>query len=152
MELQDQTTSAILSRYRKVFFMCWCILYPLCVLIQIILCNVAIEEASVLSSPNNCVSVDGGDFVTSDLYLKSHLVFRIETGSRLLAAVNKTGLALLHVENVTDIEVKHFSCFQPCKADCFISAKLYAIYLHLLDYRGWGALRKCRVCYCFIPP
>jgi hypothetical protein len=51
------------------------------------------------------VAVRGGDFITAALYLRSHLLFVIQEGSRLLTAVNETMPALLTGENIEDVEV-----------------------------------------------
>ncbi|CAJ1404561.1 unnamed protein product [Effrenium voratum] len=64
----------------------------------------AIDAAASQPKPR-AVCISGGDFVTSDLYLRSDLRFEISAGARLLAGVNVTGKALIHGENVSNLEL-----------------------------------------------
>lgn len=52
-----------------------------------------------------CVEVSGGDYATGDLYLKSNSQFRIKAGARLLASINHTATALLHIEGASNVTV-----------------------------------------------
>jgi len=68
----------------------------------------AIDTATNLKSTNHtkgCIQISGGDYISSDLFLRSHLVFRIAGGSRLLTAVNHTTIALLHISGVRNVEL-----------------------------------------------
>lgn len=66
----------------------------------------AIDRASSSSDGISCVSIAGGDYVTADLFLKSNIIFRIESDSRLLLAVNQTLSALITIENATNIVIE----------------------------------------------
>jgi polygalacturonase len=64
----------------------------------------AIQAA--IDAPGDCVAVDGGDYVTSDLLLRSNMVFRILQGSRLLTAVNQTVTAVLRVSRARNVTLE----------------------------------------------
>ena len=55
---------------------------------------------------NSCVEIQGGDFATGDLYLRSNTVFRIAGGSRLLSSINNTRTAVVHIENATNVTLE----------------------------------------------
>ncbi len=65
----------------------------------------AIDMASTASNGSRCVLIAGGDYVSSDLYLRSNMVFSINSDARLLLAVNKTISSLISVQNVTNVEI-----------------------------------------------
>lgn len=67
----------------------------------------AIDAAGDVASSGlkQCVLVAGGDYISSDIYLRSNLVFIIESDSRLITAANKTSVGLLLVNNVSNVEI-----------------------------------------------
>jgi len=70
--------------------------------------NTAAIQAAIDTDGAECVAIAGGDFVTSDLVIssKSNFTFRIEFGSRLLTAVNRTTSAVLNVSRVTNVTLE----------------------------------------------
>merc|ERR1712070_700863 len=64
----------------------------------------AIDEAA--ADPCRCVEIIGGDFVTADVYLRSHTTFFVSAGARLLNAVNKTSTSVIHVLNASNVTLQ----------------------------------------------
>lgn len=71
--------------------------------------TLAIQKALDMAGNNitgsSCVRVSGGDFVTADLFMRSNSVLIIESGSRLLTAINKTKKAILLLERVQNATI-----------------------------------------------
>ena len=65
----------------------------------------AIDEASgeATNDEMGCVELIGGDYVSSDIYMKSNIMFRINDDSRLLNAVNVTKRGLLIFDGIKNV-------------------------------------------------
>ena len=67
----------------------------------------AIDEAGDLSSINDrhCVIITGGDYVTSDLILRSNIIFKVDENSRVITAATKTTTALVLIQDIENVEI-----------------------------------------------
>lgn len=67
----------------------------------------AVDAAGDAASEDNiqCVTIDGGDFMSAEIFLRSNMLFTVESNSRLVTAANKTNGALLMVVNVSNVEI-----------------------------------------------
>jgi len=65
----------------------------------------ALDAASKVSG-GGCVAVSGGDYYVRSLSVRSNTTFRVESGTRLMAKVNQTLTAVVHVKGASHVTLE----------------------------------------------